>query len=492
MDKSLMYFSSNTSPQQRDVIKALLGVREVDKFESYLGLPTLVGRKKYHTFSFLKDRVWKKLQGWKGKMLSRAGKEILIKTVAQSIPTYTMGVFQLPVKLCEELQALCARFWWGQIGNKKKIHWVSLDKLIRPKLEGGMGFKDLRQFNLAILAKQDSPTSSFTWKSILEAKPILKRGLCWRVDNRASIWVLSDAWIPNHPSNRVLYPTRNVEEDLMVVELIDPDTRWWDREFIMQKFNREDGEAILRVPLSRRVISDSGEYTDNRCEVCKIEAETEIHALWNCGVTRDVWAGYSAQLQKCVGGQADVLQLMEELMDCLSTNELEHFLVQAWVIWNQRNGIIHGRKLQPLEEGGTLGIGAIIRNDKGEVMAALSVKGPPMTCSEEAEILACHRAVEFVVECGFIELVLEGDNQALMNALSSRKGLMSWLGHILQDVICMLNGLRWLQVLFAKRSANTVAHALARYAKDLLEDVVWLEDSPPLVVEALYCDSISI
>ena len=96
-----------------------------------MGLLTLVGRKKYHTFSSLKNRVWKKLQGWKGKTLSRARKEILIKVVVQSIPTYTMGVFQLPVKLCEELQALCARFWWGQIGNERKIHWLSWDKLTK-------------------------------------------------------------------------------------------------------------------------------------------------------------------------------------------------------------------------------------------------------------------------------------------------------------------------------------------------------------------------
>ena len=82
MDKSSVFFSSNTSPQNRDLIKVLLGVSKMDRFESYLGLPTLVGRKKYHTFSFLKDRVWKKLQGWKRQTLSRAGKEILIKAVA--------------------------------------------------------------------------------------------------------------------------------------------------------------------------------------------------------------------------------------------------------------------------------------------------------------------------------------------------------------------------------------------------------------------------
>ena len=62
-------------------------------------------------FLSLRKRVWKKIQGWKGKLLSRAGKEVLIKAMAQSIPTYTMRVFQLPGKLCDELDAMCARFW---------------------------------------------------------------------------------------------------------------------------------------------------------------------------------------------------------------------------------------------------------------------------------------------------------------------------------------------------------------------------------------------
>ena len=117
LEKSSVYFSSNTPVEQKNWIKDVMGVKEVERFETYLGLPTLVGRAKYHTFSYLKDRVWKKLQGWKGKMLSKARKEVLIKAVAQSIPTYSMGVFQLPKKLCAELDAMCAKFWWGQGGE---------------------------------------------------------------------------------------------------------------------------------------------------------------------------------------------------------------------------------------------------------------------------------------------------------------------------------------------------------------------------------------
>ena len=124
-DKSSVYFSTNTAMGQRERIKGELGVRKVDRFESYLGLPTLVGRAKYQTFSYIKDRVWKKIHGCKGQLLSRAEKEILIKAITQSILTYTMGVFLLPMRLCNDLNAMCARFWWGQIGNERKIHWKS-------------------------------------------------------------------------------------------------------------------------------------------------------------------------------------------------------------------------------------------------------------------------------------------------------------------------------------------------------------------------------
>ena len=82
LEKSSVYFSGNTPMEQKNWIKDALGVKEVDRFDSYLGLPMLVGRAKYHTFSYIKDRAWKKFQGWKGKMLSRARKEVLIKAVA--------------------------------------------------------------------------------------------------------------------------------------------------------------------------------------------------------------------------------------------------------------------------------------------------------------------------------------------------------------------------------------------------------------------------
>ena len=64
-----------------------------------------------------------------------------------------MGLFQLPKKLCDELDSMCARFWWGQEGEERKIHWTSWSKLTKAKKMEELGFRDLRTFNLAMLAK---------------------------------------------------------------------------------------------------------------------------------------------------------------------------------------------------------------------------------------------------------------------------------------------------------------------------------------------------
>ena len=63
MEKSSMFYSSNTPRQMKEWTKEMLGVEEVECFEKYLGLPTLIGRAKYQSFFYLKYRVWKKLQG---------------------------------------------------------------------------------------------------------------------------------------------------------------------------------------------------------------------------------------------------------------------------------------------------------------------------------------------------------------------------------------------------------------------------------------------
>jgi hypothetical protein len=73
-----------------------MDVKAVTSHSKYLGLPVIFGKSKNEVFSFVRDRVWKKLKGWKEKFLSRAGKETLIKAVAQAIPSYVMSCYKIP------------------------------------------------------------------------------------------------------------------------------------------------------------------------------------------------------------------------------------------------------------------------------------------------------------------------------------------------------------------------------------------------------------
>ena len=124
-DKTNLFFSTNTSPEVKESIQQLLGVPSIRNFEKYLGLPALVGRGKKQSFSYIKERVWKKLQGWKEKLLSQAGKEVLIKLVIQAIPTYAMSCFKLPKGLIHELETMIRKLWWGYGNKGRKIHWVN-------------------------------------------------------------------------------------------------------------------------------------------------------------------------------------------------------------------------------------------------------------------------------------------------------------------------------------------------------------------------------
>ena len=91
-------------------IKNFLGVPKIKEYEKYLGLPVVVGRNRSASLNFIKERVWGKIQGWKEKMLSQAGKEVLLKAVVQAIPTFAMSCFRLLVGLCRDIEMIIRKF----------------------------------------------------------------------------------------------------------------------------------------------------------------------------------------------------------------------------------------------------------------------------------------------------------------------------------------------------------------------------------------------
>lgn len=114
----------------------------------------MIGRSKFNTFRHLKEKVWKRISSLKSKMLSSGGKEILIKSVLQAIPAYTICVFRLPSILIKEIKAMFSHFWWSHKRDVNNIHWRSWTRLWEVRSKCGLGFRNLTSFNRALLAKQ--------------------------------------------------------------------------------------------------------------------------------------------------------------------------------------------------------------------------------------------------------------------------------------------------------------------------------------------------
>ena len=113
-------------------------------------------------------------------------------------------------------------------------------------------------------------------------------------------------------------------------------------------------------------------------------------------------------------------------------------------------------------------------------MAAMSVKGPSISSNEEAKALACRKAIEFSMEAGFSELIIEGDNTTVMKAVSGSSGGHSLLGHFYEDIHCCLHGLHSVSISCIRRGGNKVAHILAQLARNITDELYWIGDSPPL------------
>ena len=197
--------------------------------------------------------------------------------------------------------------------------------------------------------------------------------------------------------------------------------------------------------------------------------------------------------------QVDFFQLMEDMRDILSMVELELFWVQCWLIWNQRNTVEHGGMIQHpsgLTKRATdyidefkdsqvhlaipVSVGAVqrwstpsgsvykVNFDASVLQALIPLAGPSVSTSEEAEVLACRKALELAVDAGFRDVVVEGDNSAVMKAiLSSPRARWSRLGHLYEDISCLSVGFRCIKFECVRRSANNVAHMLARFAKSV-------------------------
>ncbi|KAL5564798.1 hypothetical protein UlMin_027962 [Ulmus minor] len=276
------------SPEQR-ISGELFGFDKISTSSAYLGLPLFrSGRSK--DFNFLVEKLDSKLAGWKSRVLSKAKRLVLIKSIALALPVYTMQSMKLPNSICSKLDALIRNFWWSASKSSRPLCLKAWAEVCQPKQWGGLGFRRMKDLNLSLLAKwawklvqgqnslccsilnaryllhtkflqaSQSRGDSPFWKAVMATQEIIRSGSCFLVGNGDSIDIWEDPWVPSFPGFRPP-PKGEPRAGWMSVKDLILQPGLWDRSKLQELFDPHIVNLISAMHLPVRDKQDSMIWT---------------------------------------------------------------------------------------------------------------------------------------------------------------------------------------------------------------------------------------
>lgn len=188
MEKSTLYLAGLSNDAKQEVLSHFTFAAG-DLPVRYLGLPLMTKQMTVHDYTLLMERIRTRISSWTARFLSFAGRLQLIASVIHSLTNFWISAFRLPKKCIQEIDSLCAAFLWSgpELNtNKAKVSWKDCCK---PKEEGGLGLRSIKEANDVACLKLVWRIISFPsslWVKWINRYLICKNSF-WSVKERSSL-----------------------------------------------------------------------------------------------------------------------------------------------------------------------------------------------------------------------------------------------------------------------------------------------------------------
>ncbi|XP_058749517.1 uncharacterized protein LOC131622496 [Vicia villosa] len=187
-DKSLIY-AGGLSQDRHTTLVDIVGFKKASPPFVYLGVPIFIGKSKVIHFLSIAGKIKLKLATWKTKLLSMAGRVLLVKTVIQSMMVHSITIYDWPMSIIKSIETWTRNFLWSGNMETRKLVTVSWKKCCKKTTKGGLEIISLKQYNKAtnLYSCWQFLNNNSDWYKVLAAR-VLRQGRMINYSIKSSLW----------------------------------------------------------------------------------------------------------------------------------------------------------------------------------------------------------------------------------------------------------------------------------------------------------------
>ncbi|GKC76206.1 putative gag-pol polyprotein [Tanacetum coccineum] len=358
--KSTAYFCNVPNAIKASILNSMPFAKGVLPVR-YLGVPLISSILLFRDCKILVEKLESRVNDWRNKFLSLAGRLQLIRSVLSSMDIYWASVFILPSRIVHDLEQLMRGFLWCQGEMKKGKAKVAWDSVCMPKHEGGLGIRRIEDFNISLMATHI--WSIFTHRESLWVKLVhtykLKGRSFWDVPCRGDASWRWHRWTDVCPLKDLL-SNRDILHVPVLLDDMDDVILWRDRDGVLRPFSvacvwdtirsRADMQKLKTQDRLRQWdVGPSINLHLLRCPLCDLVPDSHDHLFFECSFSSHIWSQVGALygMDSISHRLADVITFIVPISKGKTViSILSRIMVAAtsYYIWLERNGRLFKEK----------------------------------------------------------------------------------------------------------------------------------------------------